>query len=332
MNVLVVGGAGFVGSHIVEAFAREGHVVRSLSRRAPRFGEIGGVDYIIGDAGRTEDLARCVAGSDVVVFSATATTPASAHSDPEFDLASSVLSGMRVLNAAMSERVKHVMLISSAGTVYGIPQSLPINESHQTNPISTYGVSRLTLEKYFGVFCFHTRISTTILRVGNAVGERQAPDSGQGAAAAFLASLLSGEPVEIWGDGSVVRDYIYAGDVARACLRAALLSDRTQGGNPLVVNIGSGQGTSLLDLIGMCSRVVGRNPLIVRMPGRRFDVPAIVLDVNRAREALGWRPETPLHVGLERAATWLATAVEHRASSTAPAREPSHLSSRGTSA
>ncbi len=307
MRVLVVGGSGFVGSHVADAFLRAGHDVRSLSRRAPRFGEIAGIRYTMGHACDAGDLAKCLHRCDAVVFALTTTTPGSAHSDPEGDLTSNVLSGIRVLRAAGNANVKHVVLLSSAGTVYGIPRELPIAESHPTDPISAYGASRLALEKYFGVFCYQTNTATTILRISNAIGERQVADSGQGAAAVFLASVTRGEVVQIWGDGSVVRDYIYAGDVAEACLRAVEAPNGRRRGALLVVNVGSGIGTKLLDLLTMCVGVVGRGADITWMPAREFDVPAVVLDIRRAEEVLGWRPKTSLQAGLEHAARTLAS-------------------------
>ena len=306
MRVLVAGGTGFVGSHVAEAFVAAGHDVRSLARRPPVATALPDVDYRVGDLGNLGDLVPSLNGVDVAVFAVTTTTPGSASGDAAFDASANLVSGILFLEAATGAGVSRLLMISSGGTIYGVPERLPIPESHPTNPISAYGITKLALEKYFALYARDAGIHATVLRVGNAFGERQDARTGQGAAAAFLLSLLRDEPVEIWGDGSVVRDYVYAGDVGRACVAAALLEPQ---GSSLVVNVGSGSGLSLLELLDVCSGVVGRDPQLRREPARPFDVPAVVLDVTRAAELLDWRAETSLETGLERAARWLEAVV-----------------------
>jgi UDP-glucose 4-epimerase len=306
VNVLVVGGSGFIGSHVASAFARLNYPVRSFSRTPPRYGEVGGVEYIFGDALEVDDITPQIADADVVIFAVSTDTPSSAQREPERDLITNAMAAFRVLDAASRHSVQHMVLMSSGGTVYGVPRSLPVPEEHPTNPISAFGISRLTVEKYFRMFCFQTKVPTSILRVGNAYGERQAPDSGQGVIAAFLAALLDDREIEIWGDGSVVRDYVYAGDVAHAFVQATLRPDHNDPDVPTVLNIASGTGTRLLDLLHACAEVVGKTPRISWLPKRSLDVPEIVLDIQSARGALEWEPDTSLEAGLALTAAFLS--------------------------
>ena len=300
-RVLVVGGTGFVGSHIAEQLAAAGYDVRSLARRLPTGPAPGDIDYRVGDLAQRADVAQAFADVDAAVFAVTTTTPSAAQQDPTFDRETNLAAGASFLAAVRAAQIGRVVLISSGGTVYGMPRSLPIPETHPTNPISSYGTTKLALEK---LFAHELGRRLTILRVGNAYGERQDASRGQGAPAAFLAALLADRPVEIWGDGSVVRDYVYAGDVGSAVV---CLLRRGNGDSPLVLNIGSGRGSSLRDLLRACGHVVGIEPRPTYMEGRAFDVPSIVLDASSAAAELSWRAETALEVGLERAAAWLVS-------------------------
>jgi UDP-glucose 4-epimerase len=301
VKVLVAGGTGFVGSHVVEALGRAGHDVRSLARR-PTAQPLTGVEYVTGDLGNVGDVEASMAGVDAAVFAATTTTPGSAARDASFDASTNVVNGVHFAHAAAQAGIRRTVMISSGGTVYGVPSQLPVREESSTEPISTYGVSKLAIEKYLAVYALGSGGKTTILRAGNAFGERQLPGTGQGAPAAFMAALLRDRPIEIWGDGSIVRDYVYAGDIGLACA-AALRIEQPEA--CLVVNVGSGVGLSLRDLVERCGEVVGRTPRVTFGEPRPFDVQAVVLDIERARARLEWEPATPLETGLRRQAAWL---------------------------
>jgi UDP-glucose 4-epimerase len=183
--------------------------------------------------------------------------------------------------------------------VYGTPQRIPISEDHPTDPISSYGITKLTIEKYLKLYRELHGLEYCVLRLANPYGEGQRTDRGQGAVAVFLDRVAGGMPIEIWGDGSVVRDYIYVGDVVEAMTAAAFGDAPSR-----LYNIGSGQGTSLLELVDAIGAVTGRKPSIDFKPSRPFDVPASVLDISRARRELGWQPRTTLGEGLRRTFEW----------------------------
>jgi UDP-glucose 4-epimerase len=186
--------------------------------------------------------------------------------------------------------------------VYGIPRVLPIPELHETIPVCSYGIHKLTIERYLDLYHRLHGLEYCVLRMSNPFGERQRPDGAQGAVAVFLDRALRGERVEVWGDGSVIRDYIYVQDVARAFCQAIAYS-----GDPRIFNIGSGRGVSLNDLLAAIESLLGRPVTRHYLPGRPFDVPVNVLDISQAETHLDWRPEFPFHEGLRRTLEWLQT-------------------------
>jgi UDP-glucose 4-epimerase len=212
------------------------------------------------------------------------------------------LASVQLLELCRAAQVRRVVFISSGGTVYGIPQTVPIPETAPTEPISAYGINKLTVEKYLQLYHHLHGLSGISLRVANPFGPFQSPYRRQGVVAALIETFLAGRPLEIWGDGRIVRDFIFVGDVAQAILRAALYQ-----GPHRVMNIGSGVGRSVLEVAdAIASALDLAHPPILHKPSRRADVPANVLDIARAREALGWAPETEWLTGLRLTAAWIA--------------------------
>jgi UDP-glucose 4-epimerase len=205
-----------------------------------------------------------------------------------------------MLMNAQKIRLKKIIFVSSGGTVYGIPRETPIPESHPTDPLCSYGISKLTIEKFLALFHKLHGVDYAVLRLANVYGERQRVVSSQGAVAVFLARVLTLEPIEIWGDGSVVRDYIHIDDVVLALLR--VMGDT---GNERVFNIGSGKGVSVSELLDTIERIVGQKTVRRHLPPRGFDVPTNILCVDRARTALGWQPRITLENGIQRFAEWM---------------------------
>jgi UDP-glucose 4-epimerase len=207
---------------------------------------------------------------------------------------------LQLLDAMVSRKVGKIIFISSGGTVYGAPRYIPVDEAHPTEPQVSYGIVKLAIEKYLLMYERLHGIKTAILRVANPFGERQRVETAQGAVGVFLYRALRGLPIEIWGDGSVTRDYVYIGDVAEAFASAL-----TYSGAQSVFNIGSGAGTSLNELIALVEKLL-RHPVEKRyFPGRTIDVPVNVLCNDLARRELGWTSKVPLFIGLEKTARWM---------------------------
>lgn len=303
---LVLGGRGFMGSHLIDALLSAGYAVRCFDR--PHVTPLGDshltdphFELFEGDLLSEADVIEALKDCDICYHFVSTTLPKSSNADPVFDVESNVLGTIRLLTHSVQSGIKKVIFISSGGTVYGVPNQVPILETHPTDPVCSYGISKLAIEKYLGLFRKLHGLDYTVLRISNPYGERQRIHGSQGAVAVFLGRVLRGEPIEIWGDGSVVRDYIYIADVVEA-LMAAL--NPTRGEH--VFNIGSGQGLSLNEVLDHIEIVTGRKTERRYTPSRKFDVPKNVLSIERARHSLRWSPKIRFEDGLRRYAQWLS--------------------------
>ncbi|KAA0083029.1 NAD-dependent epimerase/dehydratase family protein [Trinickia soli] len=309
---LILGARGFIGTHLVEALVRAGSFVRCFDQ--PRGGSLsrrysGGasVEHFEGDFLHDSDLISALEDIDVCFHLISTTLPKSSNADPVFDVESNVLGTVKLLNLAIKSGVKKVVFVSSGGTVYGVPQAVPIAETHPTDPVCSYGVSKLAIEKYLAFFNKQHGLDYSVLRLANPFGEGQRTESSQGIIAVFLGKILRGEPVEVWGDGSVVRDYIYIDDVVDALL---LSSELGQGEH--VFNIGSGRGRSVNEVLDSLERATGLIADRRYLPPRSFDVPVSVLRIDRAFASLGWAPTVDFDEGLQRFSSWMKQQFKER--------------------
>jgi UDP-glucose 4-epimerase len=307
MKLLLVGGAGFIGAEITARLLRYGFTVRVLDRNIQRFQNQrepmhsnGRFEAICGDFADSEVIGYALTGIDVVIHLASSTVPYTSNLDPVVDVNDNVIGSLRMLQACRDRNVKKVVFTSSGGTVYGIAQTIPISEDHHTNPICSYGITKLMTEKYLQLSHHLYGLDYSILRCANTYGPGQNFATGQGAVGIFMRRMLTGKPFDIWGDGSVVRDYVYVGDVAEAHILAASSKERAS-----ILNIGSGIGTSLNDLVAAIARVTNAIPCVKHGGARQFDVPNNTLKIDRAREVLGWSPKIDLKTGIELTWKWL---------------------------
>ena len=289
MKCLVLGGRGFLGSHLCDTLVSSGHSVRVFDRPkvpAPEDSPVAtSIEAFEGDFANKEDVAEAVNGCDVVFHLVSTTLPKSSNDNPIYDIETNVVGSMHMLEAAHNGNVKKIVFCSSGGTVYGIPRETPIRESHPTDPVCAYGISKLAIEKYLQLYHRLHGIDYCILRLANPYGERQRVTAAQGAATVFLYKAMMNESLDIWGDGTVVRDYIYVHDVVDAFCKAMHYQ-----GESRIFNIGSGIGHSLNDVIHAIELLLQRSVKRRYMPGRPFDVPANVLDITQARDYLDWQP------------------------------------------
>lgn len=309
MKYVVFGGGGFIGSTIVDRLLEAGHTIRVFER--PRvepyraFLPSEQVEWTTGDLASVHDVEEALDGMDAVFHLVSTTLPKSSNDDPIYDVQSNMVSTLQMLNAMVTKGIKKIVFISSGGTVYGVPQYLPVDEKHPTEPVVSYGITKLAIEKYLKLYGDLYGIKHVILRVANPYGERQRLETAQGAVAAFLHKALSDKPIEVWGDGKVTRDYVYVGDVADAFVKAVAYE-----GNQTVFNISSGQGLCLNELIDKVGTVVGRQVERIYKPARPFDVPVSILCNELARRELDWVPQVSMSEGLARTAHWAADAYK----------------------
>lgn len=301
-NTLVVG-CGFIGSHVVRELGAQGRPPVVLTRsRPPREIAASIAALQLGDAADPALVAAALEGVDRVAFCAGGLLPAASERDPERDR-ELTLGPLRTMLAALRERPDvFFAYLSSGGTVYGDPVRLPAREQDPTVPISAYGALHLACEREIEAERAEQGLRSQILRCSTVYGEQQRPDRGQGVIATFLSRIERGEQIELYGDGTTIRDYIYAGDTARAMI--ALLD---RGDGPPVVNVGAGEGTSLIEVLRLVERQVGREAQIVQRGERQFEVHQIVLDTSLLH-SLVELSLTPLAEGIRRTHEWLSAA------------------------
>ena len=304
MNYLVLGGAGFIGSHVVDALLAAGHRVRVFERRDCDFGNLGRVlnriDLRLGDFTRVDDLAGVLDNIDIVIHLVGTVLPATSNLNPLYDIETNLKSTVSLLELAVARGVKKVIFASSGGQVYGPVTALPISEISPTEPISSYGIIKLTTEKYLKLFHQLHGLDYTILRIANPYGERQKISGMQGAVAVFSGRIKNRQPIEIWGDGSVARDYLYIADLVQAVLKACIRTLPVK-----LFNIGRGKPLSLNDLVSLLLEVSGRTVPVVYKEARSCDSPVNFLDCGLALKYLDWQPQVDLKTGLQRTWEWV---------------------------
>lgn len=300
-----MGGAGFLGINLGKALVREGHRVRIFDRTASinRLRGMGCTEFewAVGDFTNIEDVNNAIGECEIIFHLVSTTLPKSSNLNPANDIETNVISTIRMLDTARKKNVRMVLFASSGGTIYGIPNKIPVSETDPTEPVCSYAIGKLTIEKYLHLYSVLYGLEYRILRISNPYGEEQPPDGEQGAIAVFLARALKNQIIDVWGDGSVVRDFVYVGDVAKAFLKA--MSYR---GSHRLFNIGAGEGKSINELLSAIELLLGKNVKRNYLASREFDVPVNMLDISRARSELGWHPDTPLSEGLKETLKWQA--------------------------
>ena len=300
MKALVLGGNGFIGSHLVDSLLDAGHTVRVFDRYPERFRPpLPDVEYVSGLMGDAFSIAEALAGIDVVYHLVSTTLPGTSNLNPADDVRDNLVGTLALLEQMVKTGVRRIVFLSSGGTVYGNPENNPVTEDHPLRPICSYGVVKVAVEKYLFMYSRLYDISPVVLRPSNAYGPRQGHMGVQGIIATFLANVSSGKPLAVWGDGSIIRDYVFVTDLVRIC-RMAGESDFSG-----VFNVGSGSGCSVSQIIDTIIRVTGKNPQIFYQPARYFDVREIVLDISRIKREAGWYPEVDLADGISRQWDWI---------------------------
>lgn len=297
---LVIGGNGFLGSHVVDALVRAGHSVAAFDRfgtEPPQFAERD-VEVISGDFLNVADVRSAVAGRDVVLHFLSTTDPASAEEDPRLDIRTNLTSSVDLFEACADAGVGCVYFASTGGAIYGDQDRAVFRETDVTLPVSPYAIGKQAIEAYLRYFRRKRGLASVSFRISNPYGPRQNPAKRQGVIPIFLRRLAHGQPIVVYGDGSMVRDYLYVEDMAEMVATAVSRQAMHE-----VYNLGSGTGTSLTELIEHLATATGVVPEVQYAPKPATFVDHVTLDVARFAEEFGPFTATPLTEGIRR--TWV---------------------------
>lgn len=300
-SCIIYGGAGFIGSHIAEDLLLNNYKVSLFDKLNASKKNVKHIldraDFIEGDFNNEVDISKSLKNRDYVVHLVSSTLPASSNLNPFYDVESNLLASLHLFEQCVKNSVKKVIFISSGGTVYGNPVKIPIGENHSTNPLNSYGIIKLTIEKYLSLYKGLKGLDYRVLRFSNPFGERQNPLLGQGLIPHLLYRIKHKKPIEIWGNGRVIRDYFYIKDGAKSIHKAI----RDRSGNH-VYNISSGKGLSINQILNKFRKKLKLEFTVNYMESRKFDVSSNILDNRLAARYLKWKPETEFDEGLEN--TW----------------------------
>lgn len=301
-GILLIGGTGFLGTALAHTLAAADREVHVLARNAEP-GLRAGVHYHRGAQDEARIVTPLLRECRTVVHLAASSTPGTPTASLITEVEQSLLPTARLLDIMASAPPARLLFISSGGSLYGNPQHLPVGERHGASPISCHAAGKVSLEAFFTTFAHGCNTPLAILRPSNLYGPGQPLRTGFGIVRTLLEKVRLGEPIEIRGDGSAVRDYLYIDDAVDACHR---LIDTPQAIGPY--NAGSGSGVSIATLVRLCSEATGRTIPVIHQPAPNTDVRAIVLDSARLAAATGWSPLWSLEDGLRQTWNWLRDA------------------------
>jgi len=295
MNIVIFGGSGFLGTSIVEELCKsKNHQIRIFCRNPPNIISNNNVEVVLGNYLNPSDILKALQGMDVLIHLISSTIPSTSSTSLFLELEGNLIPTTHLLEIIPKTTVKKIIFSSSGGTVYGDLKHEFANEKSPTNPISYYGIIKLTQEKLLLKLKNEHDMDISILRISNPYGVYQNIKRGQGALSTFILKGLAGEPIEIWGDGEIVRDYIHISDVTNAFVNALNYT-----GSYPIFNIGTNCGHSLNALIFKTENILNTKLNIIYKPHRNFDLRYNVLNTDLAQSELNWHPKINVDIGIK---------------------------------
>jgi UDP-glucose 4-epimerase len=293
MKILVLGGSGFIGAHVVEALVKQGFDVRVFDRSS--FSSIHPIEFIHADFDDVMSLSEALVDVELVIHLVSTSVPSTSNDDPISDINGNLVNTVRLLELMRKNNVKNIIYFSSGGTVYGHPTTDTMDETHINSPVCSYGIVKLAIEKYLYMHSNLYGLKSCVLRPSNPYGTGQKRMGVQGFIGTCLNHALNGTTLNIWGDGSVIRDYIHVSDVASATISAVNTMQSS------TYNISSGVGYSLNEIIKIVEEVTDKKVNVEYKAGRDFDIPKMILNNQKAINELGWVPQISIKQGISEA-------------------------------
>lgn len=303
MNIIVTGGAGFIGSWVAQNYINAGHSVliidnlyTGISENIPNEAEFKKCDIR-----NKEDVDKVFNEfkPEIVNHHASQINVRDSVKRPEFDAETNVIGSINILELSIKHNVRRLIFSSTGGAIYGEPKNLPVKENSEQLPLSPYGVSKLSVENYIKYYNCIYNLDYVVLRYSNVYGERQNPHGEAGVVAIFCTNIIENKPCLVFGSGNQTRDYVHVSDVANA----NLLSLSAPCG---IYNIGTSVETSVNDIVNSLKNIIGRNFKVIREEEKLGEVQRISLDNSLAKNKLGWTPVHNLESGLDKTWNWFA--------------------------
>lgn len=313
MIITILGASGFIGINLALALAKAGHSVRCFDRSFNNAVALqlkyNGISLLKGDFFSHEDVSHALTGSEACFHLISTSVPITSNANPTKDAHENIIGTLQMLDIALAVGVRKIIFPSSGGAIYGKTLNDLTDETTPTTPISSYGIAKLTIENYLRLYNNLYGLDYVVLRVANPYGPFQRTDSCQGIISIFLGRILRNEPICIWGDGSIIRDYLYIDDLTKAFFAALEIQPPDK-----IINIGSGIGTSINELIDIFRDIVDKNFQVEYKPERNLEIPRSILNIQRASIMLHWSPTMSLEQGVKKTWDWLQknTAFWHR--------------------
>ncbi|MFT4221617.1 NAD-dependent epimerase/dehydratase family protein [Dysgonomonas sp.] len=302
MNILVIGGNGFIGSHLVDYLLVCGHKVRVFDVSYERYREpLSDVEYRISNLENTPDLYEAMLGIETIFYLASASVPSTSNVDIISDINKNLMPLLNVLNLSVKMGIMRFVYFSSGGAVYGVPLTEKISEEHPLHPISSYGIVKATVENYLLLYQRLYGIVPLILRPSNPFGPRQGHFMAQGVISTFLRKIKDNESISVFGDGTSKKDYIYIKDLVKLCC------DLTFTGECGIYNIGSGIGTSINEIICYIKNVTNIDMEVNYLDKQIYDVEHFVLDISKIMSFCSICEFTSMEIGIKDTWNWILT-------------------------
>lgn len=300
MKVLVIGGNGFIGSHLIDQLLIGGHDVRVFDVAYERYRKpLANVDYRISTLDNIPDLYEALLGIDIVFHLASSTVPSTSNIDTVSDINKNLIPTLNLLNLMIKLGIYRIVYFSSGGAIYGFPQTIPIVEEHPLHPISSYGILKATVEMYLFLYQRIHQLKPLIIRPSNPYGPRQGHYMAQGVISTFLRKVKLNESLIIFGDGNSKKDYIYINDLIESCSKLSF-SDEIG-----TFNIGSGSCHSINEIVANIKDVTGKEIFTVNSEMQKYDVNHFELDISKLKSVIGDFQCIPISKGIEETWNWI---------------------------
>lgn len=300
-NCLVLGANGFIGSPLVNSLAIKGHQVRCFDRFKTNLtnfeADSPNIEIFRGDFMNASSIEEALTGIDYVFHFISMTNPRTAENDPLVDIRTNLSMSVQLFDLSVKSSVKKIIFASTGGAIYGDNPVPKLNEDQRTLPVSPYAINKLAIENYLAYFKRKHGLDYQVLRISNPYGPGQNTLSGQGVISIFLENALNNRPITIYGDGSMIRDYLYIDDLTSAITD---IFDKDSQNN--IYNVGSGNGVSVNELVRLISQVTGLDPEIIHKPKPSSFIDRVVLDTTRLEKEFGFAAKISLEDGIRK--TW----------------------------